>query len=216
MSWQDYFPKIIVPNLAERKDRFTRMKQMLFDYGIEAVISEATRHEDGRLGLIITMKEIFKWCLEQNFKRVIIFEDDCDIIVNVDEFHSVMDNCCEDLKNMNWDLFYMGVQHPASFFKWATPNLLRVSMGFSTHAVGYSRRAMEFVLQSHIDEPFDNFLVREFQKYNTSYCSYPILCSQIAGHSDICKDWIDWSQFIKPTFDKNVKDILHARFKTEL
>jgi hypothetical protein len=124
-----------------------------------------------------------------------------------------MDGCCKDLESTNWDLFYLGTQHPAEFSYWQTPNLLRVRLGYSTHAVGYSKRAMQFVIESHIDEPIDNYICREFQKYNTSYCSYPLLCSQVAGQSDIYNDYIDWSVFIKPTFDKMVFPILHKRFK---
>ncbi len=213
MIWQDYFPHVFVPNLIERKDRFERMKDMLWDYGIAANFWDATKNADGKLGLITTMKDIFKWCLEQNLERVIILEDDCDIVVSPQEFHSTMDKCCEDLDKINWDCFYMGIQHPAMFNHWQTPNLLRVNLGYSTHAVGYSKKAMEFVLQSHIDCPIDNFLCASFQKYNTSYCSYPILCSQVPGHSDIYNNWIDWSKIIAPIFYKNVQGIMHNRFK---
>ncbi len=214
MIWQEYFPHIFVPNLIERTDRFERMKDMLWDYGIAANFWDATKNADGKLGLITTMKEIFKWCLEHNLERVIILEDDCDIVVSPQEFHSTMGKCCEDLDKINWNMFYLGLQHPERFNHWQTPNLLRVSLGYSTHAVGYSTKAMEFILQAHIDEPVDNFICREYQKYNTSFCSYPLLCSQTEGHSDIYNNYIDWRPVILPRFNENVRDILHKRFKT--
>jgi hypothetical protein len=213
MSWQDYFPHVFVPNLIERKDRFERMNQVLWDYGITANFWDAKKHEKGYFGLVLTMKEIFKFCLEQGYERVIVLEDDCDMLVGAEEFNSVMDKCAEDLKQTNFDLFYMGLQHPQHFTTWQTPNLLRVSKGFSTHALGYSKNAMKFFMAEHIDEPIDNFWVNRFQKYQTSFCSYPMLCSQTEGFSDIGANYISWKPFLEGYFDKYTKEILDKRFK---
>lgn len=213
MIWQDYFPKVIIPNLPERTDRLERITKLLWDYGIEATIWEATKHTDGRLGLVITMQGIFRWCLQEGYERVFIMEDDCEILVSAGEFHITMDNCCEDLSKIQWDCFYAGVQHPKAFTGWRTPNLLNVTNGYSTHATGYSKKAMEFVVGNPIQEPLDNFLARELHKQGTSFCSYPLLCSQYAGYSDIDKDHKDWGIIIKKTFQESTISILHNRFK---
>lgn len=213
MIWTDFFNKVVILNLPERADRLDRIESMLYEYGIECIVWEATKHDDGRIGLVQTMKDVFTWSLKKGYDRLFIMEDDCDIIVSPHEFHNTMNACVDDLNDINWDLFYAGIQHPVLFDNWYSPNLLRVNKGYSTHSVGYSKRAMEFVIDSHIQEPIDNFLVNNFQKYNTSFCSYPLLCSQVAGYSNIGNDYIDWGQFIKPIFEKNTRDILHKRFK---
>ena len=213
MDWTEDVPQVIVPNLKRRVDRRDKITARLIEYCISAEIWEADEHEKGYFGLLTTMKRIFRDCLDRGLERVLIFEDDCEFLVGVDEFHAVMNKCCEDLKRMNWDLFYLGVQHPANFSHWVTPNILPVRLGYSTHAVLYSRKVMEFFLERHFDEPIDNFLQREFQKYNTSFCAFPLLCSQEEGYSDIGNEFMSWKPFIEKSFAKFTHDIMSSRFK---
>ncbi len=211
--WQDYVQKVIIPNLAYREDRRDRIIEMLYEYGIEATIWSAIKHDKGELGLVLTMQEIFKWCLDEGLERVLILEDDCEILTNPYDFHFTFNKCCDDLKDVNWDLFYLGVQQPMVFDKWVTQNLLPVTMGFSTHALLYSKKAMEFVVGSTILEPIDNYLVKHFQKYNTSFCSYPMLCSQVEGYSDIGEQHTSWKKHLEGSFYNFVRDIIPKRFK---
>ena len=182
------------------------------EYDIEANFWEAVKRDKGAIGLMLTMKEIFTWCLKNSIDRVLILEDDCEILVCPEEFHAIMDRCMNDLKEINWQLFYLGLQHVIQFPQWITPNILPVKMGYRTHAVLYNKEVMKFFVYHNIYEPIDNFLAREYQKYNTSFCSYPMLCSQIEGFSDIGGQWTSWKKDLEGKFDKNVRDILPVRF----
>lgn len=213
MKWYDYIPKVIVPSLAHRQDRRNNIIGMLHHYGIEATIWDAVSSNDGAVGLMLTMRDIFNDCLCNNIKRVLILEDDCEMLVEPEEFYRTMNVCCNDLQNIDWQMFYLGLQHTLPFRDWTTPNILPVSMGFSTHAVLYSEHAMKFYLSSFIDEPIDNFWVKNYQQYNTSFCSYPMLCTQREGFSDIGKQRINWDMYIQNSFQKSISNILPLRFK---
>jgi hypothetical protein len=213
LNWQEYIPYVIIPNLAHRTDRKDRMVELCNEYGIAGNFWEAVRCENqGAIGLMLTMKEIFNWCLDNGIDRVMILEDDCEMLVSPDEFHSIMNKCFEDLNGINWQIFYLGLQHVIAFKHWITPNILPVQMGYSTHAVVYNKHAMHVFVNAKIDEPIDNWLCREYHKYNTSFCSYPMLCSQIEDFSDIGGQFTSWKKDLEGKFDKNVISILPQRF----
>lgn len=210
-TWQNYFDAIFCLNLAKREDRRNRMLEQFEVYGIGAKFWESYYHEKGYFGLVVTMKHLFEYCLDKGYEKILIFEDDAKIMHPPDEFHRYMEASVNDLKNVHWDLFYLGLQHVKRFRRWVTPNLLPVECGYSTHATAYSKRAMEFVVSRHIDEPIDNWLVREFQPQNTSYCTYPLLVTQFDGYSDIGNDHCNWNHYITTSYHKHLKDIMQFR-----
>lgn len=221
MSWQEYIPKVIIPNLPHRIDRKERMINLLYEYGIEATIWEAIKHDNGAMGLMLTMKDILKDCLNNGIERVLILEDDCEILVSPDEFHSTLDACVEDLKNIDWKLFYLGANipinrqsHGSEYLNWVTSNVLHIKMAYSTHALLWSTHAMSFFVNSPILEPIDNWIVREYQEvYKNIFCSYPMLCSQIEDYSDIGGQFTSWKKHLEGSFHDYVRDILPRRFK---
>jgi len=214
-DWQRYFHHIFCINLKKRTDRLERVQYIFQEYGIDATIYEGIECEKGAVGLVLTMKKLFTECLDNGIDRVLVFEDDVKMLHDPYTFHNTMNKCVEDLKRVDWQQFYLGTQHPKPFFRWETENILPVELAFSTHAVAYGKRAMEAAECAFIDEPIDNWWVREFQKYNLSFCSYPILCTQEAMYSDIGNDYIDWDVYITPTFERHVRPILHDRFKKQ-
>jgi GR25 family glycosyltransferase involved in LPS biosynthesis len=124
--WQPYFDKIFVINLAKREDRKDQVIELLTEYGISAFIYEAYEHTIGYLGLVQTMQELFKECLEKGYERILVFEDDVNFVVPTETFHTTMNKCVEDLKKLNWGLFYLGIQHCKAFTGFTTENLLPV------------------------------------------------------------------------------------------
>lgn len=211
-SWQGYFDKIFVLNLPKRVDRLQRVTEIMNEYEINAFVFEAIEHEKGALGLVATMKKLFADCLESEFERVVVFEDDVEFLECPEVFHQTMDKCVVGLHSMQWQIFYLGIQHVRGFGHFRTPNILPVNCGYSTHAVAYSKNAMEYVVKREIQEPIDNFLVREFQPMNTSFCVYPLLATQANTFSDICKEKPDWDKFIRRSYDDAVRAVLPFRF----
>lgn len=212
MNWQNYFDKIFVINLPKRTDRLQRITEVMNEYGINAFVFEAIEHEDGRIGLATTMKKLFIECLEAEYKNILVFEDDTEFLECPEVFHQTMNKCVNDLMTIHWDMFYLGVQHCQMFSMFRTPNLLPVSMGYSTHSVAYSRHTMKYFVDSNVAEPIDNFLVRQVQPRNTSFCSYPLLATQADTYSDIEKGRPQWHKYIENNFQKFVIDVLPFRF----
>lgn len=215
--WLDYFDKIFLINLDKRADRLERSTALLNEYKIPFTRWAAYSETDkGYFNLIMSMKLLFQHCLNKGHNKILVFEDDVSFLVQPDTLHEIMNLCAKDLQIINWQMFFLGLQHPKDFLRWVTPNILPVEIGYSTHAVAYNKEAMEYVVSQHIDEPIDNFFCREFQKYNTSYCSYPMLCTQEPDYSDIGNSYTDWQPYLLPVFTQRVHPILWQRFKTKM
>lgn len=187
------------------------MVSVLNEYGISAYFWDAVASEKGYFGLLTTMKQLFDYCLEHDYERILVFEDDCKFVVTPEIFDAVMERAVKELEKINWDILYLGLQHVKPFNNFVSPTLLPVVCGYSTHACAYSKRAMKFFIEKHFDEPIDNFLVREFQPYNTCFATYPMLVTQMADHSDIAGEFIDWDIYITPMFEKNTRHLFARR-----
>lgn len=211
VSWQSYFDATVCINLEKRKDRKCVMVSQFDEYEIHADFCNAYENEKGYFGLVVTMKKLFESCLQNGFEKILVFEDDAKFIHTPEEFHYNISHSIEGLQYLNWDLFYLGLQHTKRFRKWETKWILPVEAGYSTHAVAYSKRAMQFVVEKPIDEPIDNFLVREFQPYNTSYCTYPQLVTQFTGYSDIGQEHCNWNHYIISSYEKHIREIMQQR-----
>jgi hypothetical protein len=77
-----------------------------------------------------------------------------------------------------------------------------VTWGQSTHALAYSREAMQFIVNSNIQQPIDNFLVQQYQPKNNSYCSFPLLATQREGYSDIENTVLSWDKYITEQYER--------------
>lgn len=200
--WHSFFQRIYVINLSDRFDRLYDTIKIMDEYGIPFERFEATRHDKGFFGLVITMKRLFSDCLDKGIDNCLVFEDDISFCEGKEYFDLVMNKCVEGLMQLNWQQFYLGCQHIRPFNEFVKPHLLQATGAYSTHAVAYNKHCMEYFLNNYIDEPIDNWLVREYQKFNTSYCAYPLLATQRTNHSDINKEVTDWDKYIKESYRK--------------
>lgn len=212
IAWRNYFSDVFILNLPKRQDRLLRITEMLSEYEFAYTVYEATERPKGFEGLIFTMQKLFSECLSAGYERIIILEDDAKIIVPPSTFHDTMNKCVEDLKDINWGIFYLGIQACLPFKGFMTPNLLHVNWGQSTHAVAYSKHAMEYLAERYIDTPIDNFLVKEYQPRYNCYCSYPLLITQEAGYSDILGEHSNWDLYISSLYEKHLL-ALKSKFK---
>ena len=136
--WQNYFQRTLVVSLPSRTDRREKIDQQFWEYGIEYEYFPAIPHDRGAYGLMLTMKKLFKDCLNDGLDNVPVFEDDCKLLETKEVFDLTMSGCVNDLKSIQWDMFYLGVQHTRRFERFRTYNILPVSRGYSTHSVGVS------------------------------------------------------------------------------
>lgn len=205
--WYNYFQKIYLLNLAERFDRLYDATNLLNDYEIPFIRYEATKHSEGYMGLIMSMKKLFTECLENGEDKILIFEDDVKFCEEKEYFHFVMEEAVKGLMCLDWQQFYLGIQHVRPFNSCVKPHILLVTSGYSTHAVAYNKEFMEYFVTQYVAEPCDNWMVREYQPFGKSFCAYPLLATQQKGYSDIGGEVIDWDYYISSSYQKATRHL---------
>ncbi len=194
--WTNRF-KILVINLKHRQDRLKQVVEELGKYAIPFQLIEAIPNETGALGLLQTMRLIFQKAINEDTKELLLFEDD---VLFLNDPNVFMDECLKQLPD-DYDLLFLGGNPTQQFTGFYSPNLLPVSRMFSTHAVLYSRKAMERFLELGELIPLDVRIMVPIQQQGKSFCTYPLLCTQRAGHSDIENRDVDWDFAISKRYN---------------
>lgn len=202
MSWLNKVSKIVCLNLAHREDRLLQFTEQMETYEIPFKRIESIYDvEQGARGLRDTMLDLFRQEIANKTEHLLVFEDDCQIIIEPLWFHEIMNNVFEQLPP-NYHLCYLGGQASGRFSHLFSPNLIPVVKYFSTHSVMYSLQGMKEIMAREMQYPIDNWLVDTIQILGHCYCIDPLLCSQFAGFSDIGRAEIDWYPFIVPRHEQ--------------
>lgn len=207
MSWIDFFSDIYVINLAKRTDRLIQITIDFEKYGIPFKRVEAIELPSGAEGLMETMKQIFREAIAEKKEHILIFEDDNEFVCGVDQFHLTMENVIAQLPE-NYIMIFLGCQVTGGATSFHSPNLVCGNQMFSTHAVMYSLQGMKEIMSRGFEYPIDNFYVAKIEKIGRSYFTYPLLCSQYAGFSDIGKNEISWKPFIEAKYQQVINELL--------
>lgn len=206
MKWLNFVNKTVVLNLDKREDRLLDITDHFEKYEIPFTRVAAIENEKGADGLRDTMIKLFTESLDEGIENLLVFEDDCLIVVPPETFHDTMNKATHQLPE-SYHLLYLGLQATAGFQNFYSPNLLPVQKGYATHSVMYSQQGMREVLASQLQSPIDNHIVDTVQKQGHCYATYPLLCTQRAGVSDIGKSFIDWQPFIEPRFYQKINEM---------
>jgi GR25 family glycosyltransferase involved in LPS biosynthesis len=200
----DHVDKVFVVNLLERWERMERTAAELSRHGVKYEPWAAIKKNNGEQGLRETMKHLFEHVLYKGYSRVCVFEDDIRILVESfkEQFDDCIANCPAD-----FSLFYLGANlwhKPMRYRK----NVLKVTGAYSTHAVIYSREAIEQILSFlHKEKAYDRILVDHIQPGLNCFCAYPLLITQYNGFSDIAKKEVDYQKFLEQRYWERTKDI---------
>lgn len=195
MSWLNKINRIVVLNLSHREDRLLHFAEQADKYQIPYERIEAIKDTQGAKGLRDSMVKLFNDEIEKDTRHILVFEDDAKIVVEPFWFHDTMDKVAEQLPENYW-MCFLGCQITGSVSHFASPNIIQATKMFSTHAVIYSLQGMKEIMARGFDYPIDNYFVDKIEGAGNSYCTYPLLCSQTAGVSDIGGQEIDWNPFI--------------------
>ena len=204
----EYFGGFIaLINLKKREDRLASSTKILDEFGVKYEVWEATDNPEFPCrGLVDSMQRYFRKILEVGAERCLLFEDDISALVDAATFNETMDKVIEQLPE-DWGLLYLGGNCSRGLVDFLSPNLLPVNGVYATHATAYSKKAMEFIVGREINEPVDNFIVREFQKKHDVYITYPMLMTQRANFSNIGNAWTDWSRFLEVRYDAEIRKL---------
>lgn len=207
MNWVSKIDKIYCLNLPHRDDRLLAFTEMAEKYNFPFQrVTAIPDVANGARGLRDTMQQLFKKCIADGYQHVLIFEDDCEIIVEPWWFEDTMNNVMKQFPE-NYHMIFLGCQITGTVNGKISPNLVSASKMFSTHSVLYSLQGMKEIISNGFDFPIDNYYVEKIEPMQRSFCTYPLLTSQRAGYSDICKNEIDWSPFIVSRYAQKMAEL---------
>ena len=197
MNLNDLFPNIYVINVDSLTDRWNETKEILDKKSITyerfqgIVPNEGKERADRDTGCFLSHKAIVESAAKQKLDSVLVFEDDMyfDPKYNIDDY--IM-NLAAFLYSCPWELFYLGGNHEKQPSKTNYPNIVKVLLTKTTHAIAYHKSSYELFLNSFYRGcPVDDFTVETFQRRGYSYCTSPRLVSQRAGTSYILDGYRD-------------------------
>lgn len=206
MSWTNFFTKIFVINLPERTDRLLEVAEELYKWNIPYELVNAIKHENGAEGLRLTVEKIFREAVENEWESVMIFEDDAMFVESCGNPNITMNEVVKQLPP-TWDILYLGAQCTTGFKLRKSPNLLLVENAFATHAWALSLHGMKEILMAGLDAPIDNCIVAKIQHHGNTYITYPLLCTQRPGVSDIGNTFINWQPFIETRYYQKLGEL---------
>lgn len=206
MAWTDFFTKIFVINLPERTDRLLEIAEELEKWNIPYELKNAVKKDNGAEGLKETVWDIIQEGVDKNWQSVLIFEDDCVFVESCGNPNETMEQVVKQLPEM-WQLLYLGGQVTNGFKLRHSPNLLLLDMCFATHAWALSLDAMKNIISAGLEAPIDNSVVKTIQPRGHTYITFPLLCTQRPGHSDIGGTYINWQPFIEQRYYQKLGEL---------
>jgi hypothetical protein len=214
MNWQSYFDQTYVITLL-KPERFLRLKGDFNQYGINLRWFKGIEDENGQKGIYLSLMSLFRECVEKNYSRVLVFEDDCQFKVPPAEFNSYMDSIVTQALELDWLQIKLGSVLIRPVETLVRPNLFKIEGSYGLHACAYSREFMELALALPESLPIDVCWMKEIEPLGRSYHSYPLLASQYPGYSNIERRVIDWTPHIEGAFKAHTKNLLE-KYKIHL
>lgn len=206
MNWLNSFSKTYLINLPERKDRLQKSTDELNKYNIPFEVFEATKHEDGRIGIFLTLKKMFEQAIGKNYKKPILsLEDDVRFLANP---NLIMNDVMSQLP-ADFHMLFLGCNHNAPLTQKYSDCLIKVTKAKALHAVVYSMEAIELLLphMEKFEKSIDRTTRDVLQPLGKSYCTYPMIATQYNGYSDIEGEDVDYTKCLEKRFEQNIKGI---------
>lgn len=97
----------------------------------------------------------------------------------------------------DWDVLYLGANITNGQPEYYSPNLFKVKTAWTTHAVAYSRRVMQYISDNFdptLNHMFDDWLAREVLPKFNCFVIYPMACWQQVSQSDIWNVMADYTE----------------------
>jgi GR25 family glycosyltransferase involved in LPS biosynthesis len=207
----DYFDGIYCINLDERRDRWANAVSEFSKIGILDRVKRfpAIKHSDGSLGCTLGIVSILKIAKENNFKNVLIFEDDVKFIV--DDPQKVLQQTIDQIGQLKWHLFYLGANTHKKLVKFK-PNLILLKNAFALHSVAYSDLMYDVLIKKYdgmqrinqFGDILDVYLAQQIQENYICLMPHPMMTTQINSYSDIEKRFVNY-EFIEERYKNNIK-----------
>jgi len=201
----DFFDGIYCINLDQRVDRWEMAQKEFTKLGLSNVNRfSAIKHEKGSIGCRESHLKVINEAKKNNFKNVLIFEDDIKTIGDL----SHIENSLSQLSNIEWDLFYLGATVDPNVGKLTkiSEHLVRTNFAYTTHAYAINSQMFDYILDNAPYNPIiDVFYCKNIVPRGKSFIINPMVCIQQESYSDIEKHNTDYYwmlDFFKKTLKK--------------
>ncbi len=183
-------------NLKNRRSRWVKMLKEAAKLDIEPIRFEAIFNHNGHLGCMMSHMELLEEIEEDIF---MIIEDDILVLGTREEMDAAIKQLPDD-----WDMLYLGA-HLKSRIRRYSDNLFTLKDARCNHAIMYNNQhgVVDYILKNYYI-PIDNFYAEKVQERFNCYITYPMICTQDVGFSDIIHAWKGYT-----AIEKNYK--LYAR-----
>ncbi len=203
-----YFSRIFCINLARRTDRmqyfYNVSKFLEFDYErIEGVDGSLIKFENPRIlehfhpgdvGCTLSHLKTVTRAKELNLENYLVFEDDIEPSKDFTEkFSSFMDQV-----PLDWDMIYFGVNTNNSNPPHVSENVLKLTMGYTTHAIAVKSTMYDALIEKwSVPSKQVDVLLSELHSDFNVYAFTPNLVGQKAGKSDILNKEVNYDFLLK-------------------
>lgn len=188
----EYFSKIYVISVSD--ERKNRLKSILDNYNIKYKFVKGVSVKDdikenidirltkGGISLLKTSEKIIEEAKKNNYKNILIFEDDI-------EFHPQTDWYLSDALKVlpkDYDLFFLGL-FTKSDYSFFTKSLVKPTSGLCCHAYSINNHIYDILLEKikQYDKPIDHYTNEIISEKLNSYAIKPSMVNQIDGFSYI-------------------------------
>jgi len=181
----DFFDHVYCINLDHRKDRLKSAEKEFAKFGISFERVSGIKNNfninktisDAEMGIVLTHKLIYLDAIKNNYKNILILEDD---FVFRDTFVEDFNKTIKELPN-DWDLFYLGGLYWWSLPKEYSENISLANKILGAHALGVKSTVFETLLNlTNFSEAVDVTYANK-QKDLKSYISKKTLIGQKRG-----------------------------------
>ena len=214
------FDKVYCINLDKRTDRWKEVSTFFRKYNIQVerfravdgnpmkwnqsryLHAKATAF-NGAMGCIASHLAIWKLAKQNNYKSVLIIEDDCDLEEN---FNNLFINRYAQVPS-DWDLLYFGGVHDTVNGRFSPIKLTdTVVIGkkiITTTCYAIKNTVYDLainIIERDLPAPYtavDGYLGAEIQPMCKTYAFQPVLAWQRASHSDIQNGFRDYVQMLR-------------------
>ncbi len=208
MKFFEYFDKVYCINLKHREDRKLNILNECNKYNLGEVeffdaingnqLNSPHAISPGAYGLILSNIEILKQSKQNNYKQIVIMEDDCyfnEEILNINEYIKFLPE--------DWDMFYLGGNHNTHLNNTSPPlqinaKIIKLHLTYSTHFIAIKSRMFDPLIKaiSTFKYPLDVIYTGAQKKYNV-YCTNKCIAKQTVGFSDIENKVVNYNNLIK-------------------
>ncbi len=185
-----YFDKIYCINLDRRFDKFEQFQSEVnkvneFEFerysAVDGnLIENKTKLKNGEVGCLLSHLDILYKIVENNYKNVLIFEDDAVFLNNFNMFEEYMKQVPQ-----NWDMLYFGGNQMKQTIQ-ITDNVHKVTKCFTTGYYSITNKMARILIPivEKMEYQIDVIYAKQHLNYNC-YVFNPKICIQRPGYSDV-------------------------------